>query len=222
MALSPACRFDGDTLPGAPRVYAVDTRGAHAGAPEDERRRARAQARAALRQGLAAALGCAPDALAIGDVRGQAPRLAWRGAGAAPALDAIGLSISHAPGLSLAAWCPAGMVGIDVQAVPHDASHAELWRTAALFFTSNRLAALEQQAQEAPFIEAFARHWTAHEAALKCLGLALQEGSPALAGRLAGVRVAPLALPPGSRADLVAALAWRPADRARARDASDS
>lgn len=203
------CPFDGDRRPHAPRVLALDTRLPHAATPAQERDHARALARAALTRALAVHLGCAPQALSVSEVRGTPPRLAWA-AGDAAALDAIGLSISHAPGLSLAAWSPQGAVGVDVQAVPRTAGRAELWRTAALFFGKNQLETLDRQASTAPFFEVFAHHWAAHEAALKCARLALAEYSPAVATRLAGMRVVTLGLPAWASAGVVAALAYRP------------
>ncbi|MBS0468912.1 MAG: 4'-phosphopantetheinyl transferase superfamily protein [Proteobacteria bacterium] len=201
-----------------PRWLAIATtplppRGGGAGGegalPAQERTQARQQIRAALIAELAQEIGCAPQALQISHERGQPPRLRQHGR-ALP----IQLSISHAPGLSLAAWCRAGSVGVDVQAVPRDATAAELLRTAALFLEPKRLATLTSQAQNALFLEAFARHWARHEAALKCAGQALVEYTPALAARLAGVRVTSLALPAWAAADRVAALAWRPASAA--------
>ena len=145
----------------------------------------------------------------MSDARGIPPRLGWT-TGGRSGLDAIGLSISHAPGLSLVAWCPKGAVGVDVQAVPYATDRAELWRTAALFFPPDRLEALAEHASDALFSEAFAGHWAAHEAALKCLGQGLVEYTPTLAARLAGVRTAALTLPGWAAADVVAAIAWRP------------
>ena len=201
----------GDCLPGAPRVLAIATHLPHAGPPEQARQHARDQARAALRRALADAWGCAPAALSISDQRGQPPRLGWAGTGAAPAaLAHTRLSISHAPGLSLAAWCDQGCVGVDLQAMPLQASRAELLRTADLFLPPNSVETLANQALNASLIEAFTGFWSAHEAALKCLGLALAEYSPALAARLTGVRTAALTLPGWATPDLVAALAWRP------------
>lgn len=201
----------GDCLPGAPRVLAIATDLHHAGPPEQVRQHARDQARAALRQTLGYAWCCAPEALSISDQRGQPPRLGWAGTGAAPAaLAHTRLSISHAPGLSLAAWCDQGCVGVDLQAMPLQASRAELLRTAALFLPPNSVETLANQALNASLIEAFTGFWSAHEAALKCLGLALAEYSPALAARLTGVRTAALTLPGWATPDLVAALAWRP------------
>ena len=206
-----ACRFDGDALPGAPRVLAIATPLPPAGTPEQARQHARGRARAALRRALAAAWGCAPEALSIGDQRGQPPTLGWVGTGAAPAAWAgTRLSISHAPGLSLVAWHERGGVGVDLQALPLQASRAELLRTAGLFLPPYSIETLAIQAWGASFIEAFTDHWSAHEAALKCLGQALVEYHPALAAPLAGLRRAALGLPVWAPAGLVAALAWSP------------
>ena len=96
---------------------------------------------AELRRLLAAVLGCAPQALSVSDARGIPPRLGWT-TGGRSGLDAIGLSISHAPGLSLVAWCPKGAVGVDVQAVPYATDRAELWRKLAVNCVINPLTAL--------------------------------------------------------------------------------
>jgi len=200
---------------------ALGTHGLHAWAielrqdadvrPEDARRHARQQARALLCAQLAPVLGCAAQALAVSDARGQPPRLLWRGPGPAPdALTGIGLSIAHVPGLSLLAWHLGDAVGVDVQALPQGASAAELRRTAALYLSPESVLALDQQAQTAPFFEAFCAQWAAHEARLKCLGLPLAEWHPALTARLAGVCTAALVLPPWAPPACAAALAWRP------------
>lgn len=207
-AMPEICGFDGDRPAHAPRVLALDTRAPRATPHAQERDHARAMARTALRQALATHLGCAPQALHVSDERGTPPRLGWAAGGATP-LDSIGLSISHAPGLTLAAWCPHGAVGVDVQAVPHAAVRADLWQTATLFLAPNQLEMLDGQASDASFLEAFTRCWAAHEAALKCAGLALAEYSPALAARLHGVQAAPLTLPGWAAKGRVAALAWR-------------
>ena len=72
--------------------------------PEQARSQARASTRAVLREQLALLVGCEPEALALSDVRGQAPQLtrwpahvpqAWR--------DDLRLSLAHADGCSLLA-----------------------------------------------------------------------------------------------------------------------
>ena len=198
------CRFAGDDQPGAPRVWAVSTQAtALAANPEDARRAARQQARAALRHALAPLLGCAADDLAVSDARGQPPRLIWTGPHPAPAMGPMGLSISHGPGQSLVAWRMQGPVGVDVQALPRDASADECLRTAALYLGPDEAMALMNQAPDAHFFEAFAQAWAAHEARLKCLGQPLAEWSPAWAAPLAGLQAAAVTVP-----GCAAALAW--------------
>jgi 4'-phosphopantetheinyl transferase len=198
-----ACRFDGDHARGAPRVLAVPT--PTGGGPEAERTAARQLARQALAGALAQALGCAPHDIAITGQRGTPPRAHAAPGAAAPALaarlGAIGLSISHARGLSLVAWHAGGPVGVDLQRVD-EASFGpapERARLAALYlgpdFESNSPPALAGQAQAATDLIVFAARWTAHEAALKCLGEPLREWSPALQARLARCPARPLAVP---------------------------
>ncbi len=206
-----ACPFAGSDEPGAPRVWALAMHRAAPCPPDDERQHARTAARTALRRLLAAHLGCAPDDLALSNVRGQAPRLQWHGAGRAPGvLGALHLSISHAPGLSLLAWCEGAALGVDVQAVPRDAPVPELLRTAALYLEPNTALALAQQAQNASFFEAFTHAWSLHEARLKCLGQPLAEWSPTLGRALAPLHATPLRLPPWATPQYTATLAWSP------------
>lgn len=105
----------------------------------------------------------------------------------------IGLSLSHAEGLSVAALHRGGAVGVDLMRVSPDALPD--WAAVARDYlgppTCDQLAAVAP-AQRAL---AFAQAWTRWEAGLKCLGLALTEWTPALAQRLALCRITPLALP---------------------------
>lgn len=159
---------------------------------------------------LATLLGCSPRQLALGDVRGQPPRLHWLGPGAAPeGLDTLCVSISHAPGLSLLAWCPGRPVGVDLQTEPRQTSAAELLRTAALYLGEDAHAALARQAAADRLGEAFTLRWARHEARLKCLGLPLCEWTAALGATLAAVEAAPLELPGWAGSGVRAAVAWR-------------
>ncbi len=196
------------SAPGAAQVLALGTQLPYPAPPAQARDHARALARQALVQALAAALDCPPQALCVRGAPGTAPRLAWAAGGNA-GLEAVGLSISHAPGLSLLAWNLQGAVGVDVQAAPTDTSATELLHTAALYLEPKAAQTLAQQARAAHFSIAFSQCWAQHEAALKCLGLGLVEYSPALAAQRAGVQTANLALPAWAPAGLVAALAWR-------------
>jgi 4'-phosphopantetheinyl transferase len=149
---------------------------------------ARVLVRTALRDYLAPLIGCAPAAVPLLIEPGQAPRLAladWP----------LHLSISHEAGLTLAALRSGGKVGVDLmrtadaplpdwEALAHDYLGPEV--VARL----SRLGAVERP-------HGFAQAWSGHEAALKCLGLPLQEWTPALARALASCEVAALALPDG-------------------------
>lgn len=184
--------------------------------PEAARALARRLARQALAAALAHELGCAAHDFAITDRRGEAPRAVPQ-AGCAPALAArlaaTGLSISHAPGLSLVAWHPAGPVGVDVQALSEAEAIApeDQARLAALYLGPDSIpdqaAALSRQAQAAINTIVFAHHWATHEARLKCLGEPLREWSPALHARLLACRASAIALPGVAR--WAAAVAWR-------------
>lgn len=145
-----------------------------------QRERPRQQIRQAVRAVLAELLNIASDTITLPDAAGSAPRIVFDQArseatsGVAPARD-IGYSISHESGLSVAAINLHGAIGIDVlrvqdiadwQAVARDYLGPDVARTLAALDPTQRATAL-------------ARAWTAREAALKCLGFALQEWTPA-------------------------------------------
>ena len=72
--------------------------------PEQARSQARASTRDVLREQLALLVGCEPEALALSDVRGQAPQLIRWPASVPPAWrDGLHLSLAHADGRSLVA-----------------------------------------------------------------------------------------------------------------------
>lgn len=170
-------------------VGAVDT------PPTPLRDTARRLVRQALVEALAARFGCPPAELAVLTTPGQAPRLAGAGQ--------VGLSFAHEPGCSLFAARRDGPVGVDLLRLPEIPDWlAEIPALARDYLgpaVAGRLAALPIAARAAAFTDA----WTRHEAALKCLGLGLEEWQPALVQRLGACRVHRLALPPG----LVGALA---------------
>lgn len=127
---------------------------------------ARQRIRLALRTVLARELSLPPDTVEVISPPAVAPHLAWPG-------GAVACSISHEDELSVAAIYLHGAVGIDlmrVQDVPDWRSVARDYLGAAVEKT---LAALAPEAR--PF--AFAAAWTAHEAGLKCRGMALTEWS---------------------------------------------
>ncbi len=88
----------------------------------------RAATRARPWSRVAQALGCDAQDLWVTDERGQAPTVGWCGSGSAPAaLARIGLSISHAPGVSLVAWHPGGAVGVWLQPLPSGQACPNCW-----------------------------------------------------------------------------------------------
>lgn len=219
------CSFEDDEAADAPRVLALPV-GAVAGAPEATRQAARQHARQVLAAALAETLACDARDIVLSSQRGQAPRAAWR-AGAprdpqrATWLASAGLSISHAPGLSLAAWRAGGAVGVDVQAAlgPSELSADEMQRVARLYLGPasglDTPGPRAQMGRAALTNAAFVARWAAHEARLKCLGEPLQEWHPALADQLASCQARRLVLPPallgGGASGCVAAVAWRDA-----------
>jgi 4'-phosphopantetheinyl transferase len=155
------------------------------------RDQARALVRAALRAFLATLAGCPAEALNLHAEPGEAPRVDHLSPDGQP----IHLSISHEAGLSLAAVCVGGRVGVDLMRAA-DAAMPDRQAIAQDYLgpvAAASLAALRGGDGQA----AFARAWTRHEAALKCLGLRLQEWTPELERALEQCRVSELALPAG-------------------------
>lgn len=149
--------------------------------PPGDRRAARLLARQALREALAEMLDRPAGEIELTSTPGSGIRLVGT--------PGIGLSVSHEEGLSLMAIHFNGAIGIDL--LSHRqvaASQKDLADLARDYLGSNETA-------ESP--EAFAAAWCAHEAALKCLGLPLQEWTPALGTELARCHITPLALPAG-------------------------
>ncbi len=157
---------------------------------QPDRATARARIRAALTAALAAHFDIDPSRIALHSPPGAAPWAAVRH-DAAP--QHIALSISHDGDISVAAYCLAGAVGIDVAiivAVPDWQSVARDYLGPA---TADALARLPAGERDAAFADA----WSEHEARLKCLGLQLEEWSAPLARALGACRCFPLALPEG-------------------------
>lgn len=146
---------------------------------------ARTRIRTALCAALAQSFSLDPGQVTLDAVPGSAPRVLIGGAPCA-----IGVSISHAGKLSIAALNRMGAVGVDlmeVAALPHD------WQRVAGDYLgmqiASRLAAVAPVARNL----AFAQAWAEREAHLKLLGLPLAEWMP-LPG---ACRWQALALPPG-------------------------
>jgi 4'-phosphopantetheinyl transferase len=163
----------------------------HITTPDTEiRPAAREHLRTALRELLAALLQQPAATLPLVSQPGQALVLDQPG-------TTIGLSMSHAPGLSVAAVHRHGAVGVDVMRIGDGADWMPDWETVARDYLGAQAQSRIHQATPDQRACAFAREWTALEAGLKCLGMGLTEWTPALAQRLAACTVTAIALPPG-------------------------
>ena len=107
----------------------------------------------------------------------------------------VGLSLGHAPGLSIAAICRGACVGIDLMRLEDGVENDPNGLRVAYDYLGPQATALLQTTPAADFPVAFAQAWTRFEACLKCLGLALTEWSPALGVQLATCRVWCLSFP---------------------------
>jgi 4'-phosphopantetheinyl transferase len=145
---------------------------------------ARAAIRAAAREALAQTLGIALEQVVVESRPGTAPHLVIDGKP-----SAIGLSISHAGALSVAAFNPAGAIGIDLM----EATHVSDWARVAHDYLGMAVAfrLIAMPAADLPL--AFAQAWSEREAHLKLLGQPLAEWTPSPAD----CRLLALALPGG-------------------------
>lgn len=151
---------------------------------------AREHLRAALRDLLAALLQQPAATLPLVSQPGQALVLDLPG-------TPIGLTVSHAPGCSVAAVHQHGAVGVDVMRIGEGADWMPDWEIVARDYLGPQAQARIHQVTPDQRACAFAREWAALEARLKCLGMALTEWTPALAQRLAGCAVTALDVPLG-------------------------
>lgn len=115
------------------------------------------------------------------------------------------VSVSHMPGISLAAitrLVGAG-VGVDLMQVDQDAKAmpdwTHNWSQVALDYLGPVESGLLKSTPSTQRPAAFAEAWTRLEACLKCLGLALTEWTPILEKKLAVCHVMTLALPENYR-----------------------
>jgi 4'-phosphopantetheinyl transferase len=127
---------------------------------------AREQIRQALREMVAGVLKLDVARVAIDAVPGSAPRLLVDGAPVA-----AGISLAHDGWISVAAWYEHGAVGVDVMQVQ---ATADWYNVARDYLGPQALDALVCTRESGRAL-AFAQAWTAREAHLKCLGLALAE-----------------------------------------------
>jgi 4'-phosphopantetheinyl transferase len=159
---------------GEPLVISVTT-------PGGERGAARERIRAAVGEVLAQAL---QRDVELQTSPGKPPRLLVDGEP-----SPIGLSISHAGELSVAALNPGGPVGVDLMEVQEVLDWARVAHDYLGMAAACRLAAMADA--ERP--HAFAQAWAEREAGLKLAGLPLAEWSPSPAD----CRLFPLELPAG-------------------------
>lgn len=131
----------------------------------------------------------------LGDVElisipGQAIRLARPD-------NRVGISVSHESGLSLLAINFSGPVGIDLLKTPDSPDwESQIPVLASDYLGPTMARQLAGQALQAR-MASFAQAWTAHEARLKCRGLALVEWNSGLDVSLAECCAQPLTLPAG-------------------------
>lgn len=158
----------------------------------ENRTHARVAIRTALRELLAAYWQRPTDSIRLSNHAGRAPALL------SPA-NALGISISHAPGCSVAAIHLQCAVGIDVMRTEvdlpgSDGAAAEVYRLAHDYLGPATRWLLAQTAPTER-TAAFAQAWSQLEARLKCLGLGLTEWTPALGQALDRCKVMVLDLP---------------------------
>jgi 4'-phosphopantetheinyl transferase len=157
----------GDTICAAPDVFIIAVR-TDAG---QQRARARLQIREAIRATLSQLLDIDADAITLPAAHGSAPQIMLARSDPYP----IGLSISHESALSLAAINLRGAIGVDLMQVQElDAG----WEAVAGDYLGPATAQALATTAVGQRASAFASAWTAREASLKCLGMALQECTP--------------------------------------------
>lgn len=132
-------------------------------------------ARALLRDILAACLGTLPDRVPLQLEPGRAPAVAasWQGM-------RLSISMSYAGDVALIGVCPGASIGVDlveIVSLPDWAQVAQLYLGPD---ATQRLANMDRAVRD----KAFAMAWAELEARSKCLGLGLQEWSPARQQRL--------------------------------------
>lgn len=151
---------------------------------------ARQLARDALREALGILLDRAPRDIPLISRPGEPLRLDLPDC-------RVGLSLSHEPGLTLAAINMHGPVGIDLMRIERKIDWLSDWEPVAHDYLGPQAAARIGDLPHARRAEAFARAWTRLEARLKCRAMPLQEWSPALEQQLACCRTCDIALPEG-------------------------
>ena len=156
--------------------------------PTASRPEARQAIRHALHSTVAALLDQPLSALTLLSNPGQPVQVHAPGAN-------LHIAISHMPGLSVAAICTHGPVGVDVMATP--TQDLPDWAQVARDYLGPLADMALQRTLLTERPAAFARAWVRLEARLKCAGLGMTEWTPALAVRLDACSTAALALPLG-------------------------
>ena len=155
--------------------------------PTTVRSQARKLIRMAITQILADKLSCPYSEIKLISQSGQSVKVSQ------PRQN-IGLSISHEPGLSLAAININGKVGvdlIDVKSIPND---HEIYKLALEYLgtqVAEYLSLLPSELQK----HEFAKAWAEFEARLKCQEKSLDEWTASSALQLNTLTIRPLALP---------------------------
>ncbi len=167
---------------------------------------ARDLVRLALRQTLAAFLGQPVASITLVSHPGLPIRVD------AP-LARLHVSVSHMPGMSVAAISNGSGVGIDAMHVDYSAAGMADLAHVARDYLGPAVSDELQRLAPAQGPSAFAEAWTHQEARLKCLGMALTEWTPALQAQLAPCPATRLALPENYRG----AVAWCPRQGATSR-----
>ena len=147
---------------------------------------ARAQLRGAVREVLGLRLHRAPETIALLCVPGEAIRVDLPG-------HAISLSASHESGISVAAIRQGGPVGIDIMRLPEEFD----WQPVARDYLGLQAFAKLERMPQHEQLPAFTREWTRLEAALKCLGIGLQESNVSLERQIRACHIIRLELPAG-------------------------
>lgn len=142
--------------------------------------------RSALLTVLGKHLGHSPETVPLSSAALRAPALTVPG-------HAIGLSVSHEAGLTLAAIHRHGPIGVDlvrIETLPD-------WEPVAMIYLGRHAhqRILAMTTLQRPL--AFGREWTRVEACLKCLGLGLVEWNSLLEHRMSRCETFELALPDG-------------------------
>ncbi|MBR7792132.1 4'-phosphopantetheinyl transferase superfamily protein [Undibacterium sp. FT147W] len=132
--------------------------------PNLQRETARQQLHLAITELLMQAFFCAAEQIRLIRVAGSRLQCFV-------ATQEVFISVSHEPGLSLAAISQKQLPGIDLMAV----KTIDDWQdVASIYFSPQQIATL-QQAQDGERAVLFAQYWTMLEAHFKCAGIAITE-----------------------------------------------